>query len=116
MTDQPIRNVTLADRTFPVPMLPPIANRIVLPLCHKLSDLVKRTTEAGGVFAPTTEEYDDTMTAIAAAVSFGSPDVTKEDLMLLAMKPQQQFDALLAIRLQTGGWTTAKPGEDTGEA
>lgn len=110
------RDVTLGDRTFVVPALPPIVNRIVFPLCRQLDPLVKRTLESGGEFNPTREEYDALLECIFEAIQFGTPDLTKEAFMLQVAAPQEHYQALLVVRLQTGGWTLAKPEDGEGEA
>lgn len=124
MVDTTARTITLGGREFRLPMLPPRANRTVYPLCVKLDPLVKRTILGSGNFAPTREEYADVLDCVSSALSFADPCLPPDEFENLVDQPQAHFDALLIIRLQTGGWVitaaaqegNTAAGEETGGA
>lgn len=118
MVDTTMRTVQLGEREFKVPMLPPRANRTLYPLMVTLEPLVTRTVSGGYNFEPTKEEFALTLDAVFQACNFADPSFSFEEFDNLPVKPQAYFDALLQIRLATGGWVIkdAAEGDVAGEA
>lgn len=114
MVDTTVRTVQLGEREFKLPMLPPRANRTLYPLMVRLEPLVKRTVAGGFNFEPTQEEFGLTLDAVFQACNFADPSFTFDDFDNLPVKPQAYFDALLQIRLATGGWVIKDAGEGDG--
>lgn len=112
MVDTTSRTVKLGDRDFDIPMLPPKANRKVYPLCVKLEPVVRRTILGKASFKPTEDEYADVLQAVFQAISYRNP-ITEDEFMEMPVPPQQHFDALLIVRLQTGGWVIVEKGDTT---
>ena len=100
--------ITLAGKAYPVPMLAPKQNRIVVPTAARLQG-VKPTTI-------TTEQYDDFVEIAFLAAQRGTPDLNKVQFMDMPITTEELFLAFPVILQQTGIYKKAVAGEPSGEA
>ena len=117
-----IRTITLGGKAFAVPPLPLRANRVVYPLCRKLTaaGVIERCIEAEGSLDCTTDEIDDLAEIIYQSITTGLIPPSRDEFNALPIEPGELLDAFFAIRYQTGGWISApaQPDKDppAGEA
>jgi hypothetical protein len=109
--------VTLAGKEFPIPLLVPRQNRIVIP---KLIDLMKGFTEGGALSAInitmklTTQQYDDLSEIIWVALTRATPTLTKDDFLDMPIDLMELIAAMDIVAQQCGVMKRAggtKPGE-----
>lgn len=111
--------ITLAGKDYPIPLLVPRQNRIVIP---KLLSLMKALTagDAVKIVDPTnlsTAEYDDLIDIVWIAVTRATPTLTKEQFLDMPIGLMELISAMDTVALQSGAMKRsgeAKP--DLGEA
>ena len=93
--------VTLAGKEYPVPLLVPRQQRIVIP---KLMALMKALTSGGAIDAASisTEQYDDLVDVIYHGIARGSPTFTKEQFLDEPITLTEMIKAIDAVATQTG--------------
>lgn len=107
--------VTLAGKEYPVPMLVPRQQRIVIP---KLLSLMKSMAANGRVdpTSLTTEQYDDLLDLVYIALTRGTPDLKRDDFMDTPSSMLELIAAMNTIAEQTGMMKRETPGAASGEA
>jgi hypothetical protein len=109
--------VTLAGKEYPIPLLAPRQNRIVIP---KLIELMKAFTEGGALSALnitmklTTQQYDDLSEIIWVALTRGTPSLAKDDFLDMSIDLMELIAAMDIVAQQCGVMKRAgeaKPGE-----
>src|SRR5437879_5389126 len=93
--------VSLAGRDFPVPHLAPRQQRIILP---KLMSLMKFFTSTDGKLNPlnmdlTTEQFDDLLDVIYVALTRGTPNLTRDEFMDMAIDFSDMLKAMDIISM-----------------
>jgi hypothetical protein len=107
--------VTLAGKEYPVPLLVPRQQRIVIP---KLLSLMK-SMAVGGRIDPTgltTEQYDDLLDLVYVALTRGTPDLKRDDFMDMPSTMLELIAAMNTIAEQTGMMKRDTLGATSGEA
>lgn len=118
------RDIVLGDRTFPVPVLPLRANRIVYPLCRDLSanpedddSFFGRLMALGGTpDAVRDDEWPKLEDIAFHAAAAAAPELTRETFDDMPIRPSQLIDAFFIVRIQTGGWIAPETRTDAAEA
>jgi hypothetical protein len=100
--------VTLAGKEWPVPLLVPRQQRIVIP---KLMSLMKTLAVGGAIDAASisTEQYDDLIDVIYHGIVRGSPTVTKEAFIDEPITLLELIKAIDVIAAQTGMMAKKEP-------
>jgi len=107
--------VTLADKQYPVPLLVPRQQRIVIP---KLLALM-RSMAINGKIDPTnltTDQFDDLLDLVYVALTRGTPDLKREDFMEMPTTLLELIDAMNVIAEQTGMMKRGASSVASGEA
>ena len=112
------RDITLGGQTFAVPPLPLRVNRVVYPLCRKLTGagLIERMIEGGGSLDCTEEEMADLVELAFLAASASATPIDRDALDDLPVTPPELLDAFLKVRYQTGAWVPGEAAAEPGEA
>jgi len=101
--------ISLGGKDFPVPMLAPKQNRIVVPAISRLQGVKAN--------AITTEQYDDFLEIAFLAAQRGTPALNKVDFMDMPVTTAELFAAFPVIIQQTGIFKRTDPeGEAQGPA
>jgi hypothetical protein len=107
--------VALAGNWYPVPMLVPRQQRIVIP---KLLSLMKSMAVNGKVDPTglTTEQYDDLLDLVYVALTRGTPDLKRDHFMDMPSTMLELIAAMNTIAEQTGMMKRETAGAASGEA
>lgn len=86
--------VTLAGQEFPIPLMAPRQNRILVPALMRMKNITKDEL--------TTEQYDDFVLIIATALTRAHPDTTRDDVLDMPITVAEMMLAIPVIAQQTG--------------
>lgn len=99
--------ITLAGKEWPVPLLVPRQQRVIIPAILRLGSVnPTKITE---------QQYDDLVEIAFRAISRAHPQFTKEQLLDMPVTLIELISALPVIAQQTG-MLAFKKGDDAGEA
>ena len=86
--------ITLAGKAYPIPMLAPRQNRIVVPTAARLQGVNPKSIS--------TEQYDDFIEIAFLAAQRGNPTLNKVEFMEMPITTEELFTAFPVILQQTG--------------
>lgn len=123
------REIILAGESFAIPALPLRINRVVYPLCARLTwhkdpadperaSFLDRCVAAHGLGECSTDEMDILADIAFHAVSASDHPIDRQAFDDMPIVAGELLDAFFAIRYQTGAWRPApvSEGSDAGEA
>lgn len=100
------RTMTLAGTAYSVPPLPIRHNRVIFPICRKLTQdgLIDRCIAANGSLECTGEEFDQMIEIAFLCIVAGGATLSRDEFEQLPITPGELLDAFFIARYQTGAW------------
>lgn len=124
LSDQAIPTVTLAGKAWPMPMLAPKQNCIVVPTVLRIVPAILASGDGKGMFdlkafakAIDEQTYRDLVTIAYTAVTRAHPEMTRAEFDEMPIGTMELILSVLVIAQQTGVIRPKMPGEPpSGEA
>jgi hypothetical protein len=119
-TDKTIATVQLGGRGWPIPLLAPKQNRVVVPLVYKAAPklfTVDRLNLSHLSVIMTPEFYSDMLDIVYTALTRAHPGLPRAEFDEMPIGTMELLGAVVTIAAQTGIFRQAKEGEQPmGEA
>lgn len=104
----------LGGREFPMPLLAPRQQRIVVPKLMGVMNALIGKNAAEAMSALSTQTYDDLCDLVYVALTRGTPDLKKDDFLDLPIGPLDLVRAIDVVAIATGVLKRGEPGAAQG--